>query len=65
MLNKIKSPYIKKGIISFLNEKRKLSLFIYNKKIQNIFDINIINYKLFKGVYKIAEKNGKGKEYNC
>jgi len=30
--------------LSYLNEERKLELVKYNKKIQNIININIINY---------------------
>ena len=44
MLLNIKSPYIIKITLSYLNEERKLELVKYNKKIQNIININIINY---------------------
>ena len=44
MLLNIKSPYIIKITLSYLIEERKLELVKYNKKIQNIININIINY---------------------
>ena len=63
-MKNINSSYIKKHIFSILNDKIQLKLILYNKKLQNNFDINIINYKIFSGKYKIIDKNGKGKEYN-
>ena len=36
---------------------------MYNKKIQNILDLNIIDFRRFSGRYMIGERNGKGKEY--
>ena len=50
-------------MISFISEKQKLNLIIYNKQIQKIFDVDIELYKKISGKYKIGEKNGKGKEY--
>ena len=35
-LREIKSSYIKKIIISFLNEKQKLEIIKYNKELQKI-----------------------------
>ena len=64
MFDKIKSFYIQKEIISFLSDDKNLELIKYNKNIQAKLYINIRNYKLCKGIYKIVEKNGKGKEYN-
>jgi len=60
----IDSLYILKYIFSFLAEKRKLNIIIYNKDLQKKIDINIENYKRIKGVYRKGEKNGKGKEYD-
>ena len=65
MLDKIKSSYVLKEITSFLNENIKLELFKYSKNKQNRLNINIKNYITFGGKYKIGNKNGKGKEYNC
>ncbi len=52
-----------KIIFSFLNEDKKLNLIKNNKNLQKILDVDIQNYKKFKKIYKIVEKNGKGKEY--
>ena len=59
----IKSSYIIKEVFSFLYEKQKLNMIIYNKQLQNIFGVNIEDYKKISGKYKIIEKNGFGKEY--
>ena len=59
----IKSEYIQQGIFEYLNEKQKISLIIYNKRIQNIFRIDIKDYKNMSGKIRIIEKNGKGREY--
>ena len=44
-------------------EKEK-NLIMYNKQLQKIIGVNIEDYKIISGKYKISEKNGKGKEYN-
>jgi len=62
--NSIESLYILKNIFSFLSEKQKLNIIIYNKHIQNKIDINIEDYKKISGIYKEIKKNGKGKEYD-
>ena len=63
-LKGIKSFYITKGIFSFLEEKQKLNMVIYHKKLQKQLLIDLDYYKEISGKYKIGEKNGKGKEYN-
>ena len=60
----IKSLYILKDIFSFLSEKQKLKIIIYNKHLQKNLDINIENYKRIRGIYREGERNGKGKEYD-
>ena len=60
----IESLYIIKDIFSFLSEKQKLKIIIYNKYIQNKLDINIENYKRISKRYREGERNGKGKEYD-
>ena len=47
---KIKSLYVLKEIFSFLSEKQKLYAIIYNKQLQNQFNINIENYKKIRGI---------------
>ena len=64
MLNEIKCSYLLKVIASYLNEERKLYIALYNKNLQKLFDIYIINYMLYSGRYKIGEKNGIGQEYD-
>ena len=44
----IKYPNILKDIFSFLSEKQKLNMLIYNKQLQKKFGINIENYKKTK-----------------
>ena len=63
MVENIKSQYFQKILLSSLNEKTKLDLIKYNKHFQNLMDIKLINYKLYKGNYIIYETKGKGKEY--
>jgi len=60
----IESLYILKDIFSFVSEKQKLNIIIYNKYIQNILEINIENYKRISRRYREGERNGKGKEYD-
>ena len=62
-LGDIKSIYILKYIFSYINERQKFNMIVYNKKIQKIFGIDIENYKKISGKYKIDGKNGEGKEY--
>ena len=62
-LNSINSSYILEAIISHLYERKKLEIFKFNKSFKNKLNISILNYQLFNGIYKVAEKNGKGKEY--
>ena len=64
MLENIKSSYFIKIIFSFLNEKTKLKLLKYNKCLQNIMNINLINYKISSGRYIVCEENGKIKEFS-
>jgi len=62
-LKDINSPYIIKRIFSFLYENQILKMIIYSKELQNMYLIDIEDYKKKSGKYKIGEKNGKGKEY--
>ena len=59
----LKSPILR-IIFSFITEKKKLKIIINNKEIQKKLKINSKNYKKICKIYKIGEKNGKGKEYN-
>ena len=62
-LRDIKSSYIIERIFSFLNEKEKLKMIIYNKELQKLCSICTEDYEKKSGKYRIGEKNGKGKEY--
>ena len=64
MLENIKAKYFIRFYFSFINEKRKLRLIKYNKKLKSWININLLNYKLFSGRYIIYEENNKGKEYD-
>ena len=67
-LNIIISSYFFQNLFAHINEGIKLKLIRYNKNMQNIININLINYKTFSGKYIEYESNengsGKGKEYN-
>ena len=62
-LESIKSTFILKELFSFLNEKIKLEMIIYNKHFQKIFEVDIENYKKVSGRYRVGKRNGKGCEY--
>ena len=62
-IEKIKSKFILKKILSLLWEHKKLDLIIYNKQLQNKLFINLENYKNASNKYKIEGADGKGKEY--
>ena len=55
--------YITKEIFSFLEENIKLNIIKYNKKYQNLFEINIEYFRKKSGKLRIIEENGIGKEY--
>ena len=59
----MKSTYFIIKLFLNVDDKKKLKLIKYNKKIQRILDININNYKLFKRKYVVYDKNGIAKEY--
>ena len=52
----IESIYILKNIISFLSEKQKLKIIIYNKDLQKKFEYKAYNEEE-------GQEKGKGKEY--
>ena len=60
----IESIYILKDIFSFLYERQKLNLIIYNKHLQTKLDTTINDYKRISTKYKEGGRNGKGKEYD-
>ena len=52
---------LKDRLFLFLPEKQKFRN--RNKELQEKLDINIEDYKKIIGIYRIGERNGKGKEY--
>ena len=54
-LKDINSPYIIKTVFSFLYEKQKLNMMIYNKELQSLLLVDIKDYKKLIGKYKIGE----------
>ena len=57
MLKKIKSIFFSRNIFTFINERRKLDIIKYNKALQNILNIRIINYKVYSGKIIVKETN--------
>ena len=64
MSDNCKSNYSLKNIFSLVNDKPKLNLIRYNKKIQKRLGIDIQDYKLFNGIAVTIEENGKAIEYD-
>ena len=64
LIDNIKSNDIINIVFSNLDEKIKLKSIKYNKKLQNIINIKLINYKFLSGKYIIYEENGIGKIYS-
>ena len=63
MLKNVKTLFFIRLLFSCVDEKQKLELIKYNKNIQDILNINLINYKYFSRRYIIFESNEKGKEF--
>ena len=63
LITSIKSLYIIKYIFSFVTQRKKLNLMIYNKKLQVKLNIDIDFYKKISGRYINIDKDGNGKEY--
>ena len=68
MMKSIKSLSITKKIYTFLDERIKLDIIKYNKKIKKLMNVTLINYKFLSGRYTVFDNgtkgNGKGKEYD-
>ena len=64
MLINISSQYFLEINFSYITEKTKLKLIKYNKALQKIFDISLVNYKFFSGKYIVYKSQGKGREFN-
>ena len=64
MLEKLRSYYIKKKLFLYLDEVAKLKLIQYNKKLQSLININLLNYQIISGKYLKNGENGIVKEYD-
>ena len=64
MLQKIKTQYFIPVIFSFIDDGCKLRIVRYNKNIQKIIDVSLMDYKRYSDSYIIYETNKKGKEYD-
>ena len=56
--------YFIKTLFLYIDEDTKLKIIKYNKRLQNILGIKMINYKYFSKKYIVYEKNNIAKEYN-
>ena len=63
-MENIKSSYFYQKVFSLILEKRIFKIVKYNKALQKLLNINIINYKILSGKYILYETKGKGKEYD-
>ena len=64
MLKNSKSIYFIKGLFDFIDEGKKLEIIKYNKEMQTMMNINLINYKFYSKSYIVINENGKIKEFN-
>ena len=60
-LKNIKTPFFIEMIFEYLNDGVKLKLVTYNKRLQKIIEINILDYRIYSGKYIEFETNGDGK----
>ena len=65
MLDIIKYLFFTKILFSMQAEKNKLKLVKYNKSLQEIMDISLINYKIYSGRFIEYETKNKGEEYDA
>ena len=63
MDKKIKSHFIVNKIFNLINFVKKLNLIVHNKKIQNILNVGILDYRRISSKFIIGAINGIGKEY--
>ena len=63
MFNLIKSYYFKRIILSLIPSKIELKLMKYNKSLQQLVNLSIIDYINFNCRYIKYDTNGNGKEF--
>ena len=59
MLANIASDFFMEVNFSYITEKIKLKLIKYSKALQKRFDISLINYKFFSGLFMNQKDFGK------
>ena len=64
MIDNIKSSYFVKILFSFIDEERKLKIVNYNKYLNKLLHIYIMNYRILSKRYIEYEANGKAKEFD-
>ena len=64
MFENTKSVYFIKTVLSFLDDQRKFELVKYNKNLQKLIGINLMDYKRFSRKYIIYVTKVYGKEYD-
>ena len=64
MLTNIKSSFFIQMLFSYIEDINKLDIVKYNRSIQNMIKINLIDYKLFTGKNIIYDSKNYGKEYD-
>ena len=64
MLTNIKSSFFIQMLFSYIEDINKLGIVKYNRTIQNMIKINLIDYKLFTGKNIIYDSKNYGKEYD-
>ena len=60
----IKLSFFFKFLLPYINDRRKYKIATYNKELQQILEINLLDYKRMSGKYILGDINGKGKEYD-
>ena len=64
MLSNIKSLETLKKIFSHMHRIHFLKLINYNKSIQSKLSVNLNSYKEYAKIYRVIDKDGKGKEFD-
>ena len=65
MVENIKSNFFVRYLFSFVDDGKQLYLVKYNKRLQKLLNINIMNYRFFTGKYIEYDTNEKVKIYDC
>ena len=63
-MRNVKSTYFINDIFTFINDNRKFKIVLYNKNMQKILGLTILDFRRISGKYIIGDPNKEGKEYN-